>query len=186
MFLLILGGVAGFVVIAMCITIYNNLVGLNKQVDRSWANIETILQQRFDEIPQLVEVVEQYAAYEKNTLERVIKARSQYSSANNLDAKIESSNEMTSALRGLLALGEAYPDLKANQSFLHLQGRVSSLESNIADRREVFNETVTNFNTRLSQIPDVFFARLLGYVEKPLYHPPKEEMVRPSLKMKVG
>lgn len=186
MFLLIFVGVASLTVVVMGITVYNNLVSLKNQVERAWANIEVILKQRFDEIPQILEVVEQYASYERNTLERVISARNQYQHASGISEKMSSSNEMSLALKGLIALGEAYPDLKANQSFLQLQGRVSELESHIADRREAFNETVTNFNTRLEQIPDVFFARILGYSAKPMYRPPAEEMTRPSLKMKLG
>jgi LemA protein len=185
-FFAILACVFVVVAIAAGITIYNNLVSLKKQIDRTWTNIEILLKQRFDEIPQIIQVVEQYASYEQKTLQRVIEARNTYSQATNVDTKIQASNEMSMALKGLVALGEAYPDLKANQSFLQLQNRASELEGQIADRREVFNETVTNFNTRIEQIPDVFVARVLGYTEKPLYRPPAEEMTRPSLKLNVG
>jgi LemA protein len=182
----IFGAVAILICFFIAVTVYNNLVGLNKQIDRAWTNIEILLKQRFDEIPQIIQVVEQYAAYEQSTLQKVISARNNYAQAATVDSKIQASNEMTSSLRGLVALGEAYPDLKANQSFLQLQNRASESESQIADRREFFNETVTNFNTRIAQIPDMFFAQMLGYTEKALYHPPEAEMTRPSLKMNVG
>lgn len=174
------------VIVSMGVIIYNNLVSLKKQMERAWSNIEILLKQRFDEIPQLIQVVEQYASYEQKTLQRMIEARQTYSQAESLDSKIQASNEMSVALKGLVALGEAYPDLKANQSFLQLQNRASELESQIADRREFFNETVTNFNTRIEQIPDLFVARFLGYSEKTLYRPPEQELSRPSLKLSVG
>jgi LemA protein len=185
-----MGAAVFFVVLVIglmiAVTVYNNLVALARQTDRAWTNIEILLKQRFEEIPQIIEVVEQYAAYEQQTLQRVMEARKTYSQAETLDSKMQASNEMSLALKGVVALGESYPDLKANQSFLHLQNRVSELEGQIADRREFFNETVTNFNTRLVQVPDVFVARMMGYNEKPLYHPPPQEMERPSLKIKTA
>lgn len=186
MFVPVFVGVVALVVIFMGISVYNGLISQKNQIDRAWANIEVILKQRFDEIPQLIQVIEQYASYEQNTLKKVIEARNHYSSAQTMDTKIAASNEMSMALKGIVALGEAYPDLKANQSFVQLQSRVSELEGLIADRREFFNETVTNYNTRIAQIPDMFFANMLGYTEKPLYHPPESEMTRPSLKMNIG
>ncbi len=174
------------VLVFMGVSVYNGLVSLKNQIDRSWANIEVILKQRFDEIPQLVQVVEQYAAYEQNTLKKVIDARNRYLGASTTEQKVSAANSMTQAMSGLIALGEAYPELKANTSFVHLQSRVSELEGQIADRRENFNETVTNFNTRIQQIPDVFFARLLGYSQHSLYRVDASEQVRPSLKMNLG
>ncbi|MBS1971005.1 MAG: LemA family protein [Bdellovibrionales bacterium] len=186
MFAAVFAGIVVLVILFMGVSVYNGLVSQKNQMDRAWANIEVILKQRFDEIPQLIEVIEQYASYEQNTLKKVIEARNHYSAANSIDSKIAASNEMSMALKGIVALGEAYPDLKANQSFVQLQSRVSELEGLIADRREFFNETVTNFNTRIAQIPDMFFANMLGYTEKPMYHPPASETTRPSLKMNIG
>lgn len=170
----------------MGVGIYNGLVSLKNQIDRSWANVEVILKQRFDEIPQLVQVVEQYAGYEQSTLKKVIEARNTYMQAQTTEQKVSAANDMSKAFSGLLALGEAYPELKANTNFVHLQTRVSELENQIADRREQFNETVTNYNTRIQQIPDVFFARSLGYTSQSLYKVDASETVRPSLKMNLG
>ncbi|MFM6929530.1 MAG: LemA family protein [Bdellovibrio sp.] len=178
--------IIGLVILFMAVSVYNSLVSLKQQIDRAWANIEVVLKQRFDEIPQLIEVIEQYASYEQNTLKKVIEARNQFVSAKSMENKIAASNEMSLALQGIVALGEAYPELKANSSFVQLQGRISELEGLIADRREFFNETVTNYNTRIYQIPDMFFARMLGYSEKLLYRPPTSETTRPSLKMDIG
>jgi LemA protein len=183
MIFLVILFIVALVLLFMGVSIYNGLVSLKNQIDRSWANIEVILKQRFDEIPQLIQVVEQYAGYEQATLKKVIEARNTYNQATTTDQKVEAANLTSIAFKGLAALGESYPDLKANTNFIHLQGRVSDLESQLADRRENFNETVTNFNTRIQQIPDVFFARMLGYNQHSLFKVEAAETVRPSLKM---
>lgn len=170
----------------MMIGIYNNLVSLRNQVDRAWSNIDIILKQRFDEIPQLLELIEQYVKYEKSILERLIEARENYGQAKTVDAKISVSKALSSAFRGILALGEAYPELKSNNQFLQLQNRVSDLESQLSDRRELYNETVTNLNTRIAQIPDNFFAGMLGYQPLALYQVDAVEKTRPSLKVNTG
>ena len=186
MIVLIFVVLIGIVFAILSVNIYNGLVALNAQIDRAWANIDVILKQRFDEIPQLIQVIEQYAGYEQKTLQKIIEARNNYGKAQDINQKIQASNSLSSALGGIVALGEAYPDLKANQSFLQLQGRVSSLENQIADRREIFNEAVTNFNTRIQQFPDSIFAGILKYVPKNLYRPPANETAMPNLKMNIG
>jgi LemA protein len=172
---------AGLVV--MGIGIYNGLVRLKNQVQRAWANIDVILKQRFDEIPQLIQVIEQYANYEAGLIQKIAEARSHYGQSKTVDEKIQASNEMSMALKGIFAIGEAYPELKANQQFLQLQSRVSQIEGMIADRRESYNEAVTNFNTRIEQFPDVFAARILNYQAQSLYQVSEAEKVAPSLKM---
>jgi len=167
----------------MAVNIYNGLVSLRRQVERAWANIDVILKQRFDEIPQLIQVIEQYAGYESGILQKLAEARANYGQARNIDEKIEASQSMSFALKGIAAIGENYPELKANQNFTQLQGRVSQLESTIADRREIFNESVTNFNTRIDQFPDLFAARILGYKHQNLFQVLETERVAPSLKM---
>lgn len=186
MIFLILFFIVALILVFMSVSIYNGLVSLKNQIDRSWANIEVLLKQRFDEIPQLIQVVEQYAGYEQSTLKKIIEARNTYNQAQTTDQKVEAANLTSLAFKGVVALGEAYPDLKANTNFIHLQGRVSDLESQLSDRRENFNETVTNFNTRIEQIPDLFFARLLGYTQKTLFKVEASEQVRPSLKMNLN
>lgn len=186
MIFLILFVIVALVVLFMGISIYNNLVSLKNQIDRSWANVDVILKQRYDEIPQLVQVVEQYASYEQATLQKIIEARNIYNQAQTTEQKVNAANNISMAFKGLLALGEAYPNLKANTNFVHLQTRVSELENQITDRREHFNETVTNFNTRTHQIPDLFFANLLGYKPQSLYKVDSTELVKPNLKMNLG
>lgn len=163
--------------------VYNGLVRLRNQLERAWANIDVILKQRSDEIPNLVQVIEQYANYESGLLQKLAEARSQYGKAQNVGDKIKSANEMSLALSGVFAVGEAYPELKANQNFTELQKRISSLESTLADRREVYNETVANFNTRIDQFPDVIAARILNYQRQMMFQVTEAERQMPSLKM---
>lgn len=182
---LVFVGVIGFIAVGYLISVYNGLVFLKNQVDRAWANIDVILKQRHDEIPQLLSVCEQYAQYERSTIDRVASARKEYAQARTLDDKIHAAGEMSLALQGVLAIGEAYPELKSSEQFVHLQTRISGLEAELSDRRELFNETVTNFNTRIQQIPDVFVAGPLGYQALPLYQVAEYEKQRPDIRMKL-
>ncbi len=171
------------VLLFMSINIYNGLVELKNQLERSWANIDVILKQRSDEIPMLVQIIEQYTNYEAGLLQKLADSRTRYGTARSTDEKINSSLELGQALSGILAIGEAYPELKANQDFIKLQERISGLESTLADRRELYNETVTNFNTRLEQFPDVIAARLLNYRKQLMFKITAEERQKPNLKM---
>lgn len=148
------------------VILYNNLVSLKHNVSRAWANIDVLLKQRHDELPKLVEVCKQYMGYEQETLEKVIQARSQVQSARESgDMKSLGNAETTLrlGLGNLFALAEAYPELKANESFQHLQSRISGLENAIADRREFYNESVNNNNVRIEQFPDVLIARAMNF-----------------------
>ncbi len=165
------------------LNVYNGLVALRSQLERAWSNIDVILKQRFDEIPQLIQVIEQYAGYEAGVISKLSEARTRYGQASSVAEKIKASQELSVALSGVLAVGEAYPDLKANVNFAQLQSRISQLESTIADRRESYNETVANFNTRIDQIPDVFVARFLNYQRQEMFKVAEIEKQAPSLKM---
>jgi LemA protein len=168
---------------AMAINIYNGLIGLRNQLERAWSNIDVVLKQRFEEIPQLIQVIEQYAGYESELLKNLAEARNNYGKARNVSEKIEASREMSFALQGVIAIGEAYPELKANEYFVQLQTRVSALENMISDRRESYNEAVANFNTRIDQFPDVFAARILNYQRQDMFQATEAERQAPSLKM---
>lgn len=165
--LLVLAAILGLVI--YFVMIYNGLITVKNEIDRAWANIDVLLKQRFDEIPKLISAVEGYMQYERQTLDKVIQARTKYVSANTVGEKAQANSEMTGALRGLFALAENYPNLKANENFVHLQTRISGLEENIADRRESYNAAVNNYNIRLEQIPDVFVARMLAYQRRELF-----------------
>ncbi len=181
--LLIFLGVIFCGLAVMAVNAYNGLVSLRSQLERAWSNIDVILKQRFEEIPQLIQVIEQYAGYESGLLKSLAEARNGYGRAQNVGEKIKASQDMSLALQGVVAIGEAYPALKANENFNQLQSRISSLENMISDRRESYNEAVANFNTRIEQFPDVFAARLLNYSRQDMFKATELERKAPPLKM---
>lgn len=157
--LLILLAVAG--VFLYVVILYNELVRLRNDNDRAWANIDVLLKQRHDEIPNLVEAVKGYLEHEQRVLLAVTQARAASMNAATVSQKAQADLVVTGALRGLFAVAENYPQLKANENFLKLQNRISDLEERIADRREFFNDDVNTYNTRIRQIPEVWLARLI-------------------------
>ncbi len=144
------------------LTIYNALVALKNNIGRSWANIDVLLKQRHDELPKLVKVCEGYMQHERAIFDKLSEARGALLQARTVPERAEAEGLLTRALGQVFAVAEAYPDLKANQSFLQLQARISEIENQIADRREFYNDTVTVFNTRIQQIPDVIVANWLS------------------------
>jgi len=148
------------------VMVYNQLVQIKHNVSKAWANIDVLLKQRHDELPKLVETCRQYMKFEQNTLTRVMQARSNVSEARaqrNIGALGHAEGELRGAVGRLFAVAEAYPDLKTNQTFLHLQGRISGLENGIADRREFYNESVNVNNVRIEQFPDSMVAALFSF-----------------------
>jgi LemA protein len=155
-----------FVVVVYFILIYNNLVTLKHNVSKAWANVDVLLKQRHDELPKLVETCKQYMNYEKDALEAIINARSAVSAArekSDIKALGAAETQMRLGLGNLFALAEDYPELKANESFQHLQSRITGLEHDIADRREFYNDSVNIKNIRIEQFPDVVVARSMGF-----------------------
>lgn len=145
---------------------YNNLVNLKHSVSKAWANIDVLLKQRHDEIPKLVETCKQYMKFEQSTLEKVMQARAQVSSARearDVSALGKAEGALRAGLGSLFAVAEAYPELKSNEQFLHLHARISNLENAIADRREFYNESVNINNVRVEQFPDNVVAGLFGF-----------------------
>ena len=169
-FLLFVVGVAVYVVI-----LYNELVRLRNDNDRAWANIDVLLKQRHDEIPNLVETVKGYMQHEQQTLLAVTQARAASMNAASIGQKAQADAMMTGALRGLFAVAENYPQLKANDNFLKLQARISELEDRIADRREFFNDDVNTYNTRIGQIPDVFLASFMSLKPRSMFQVADED-----------
>jgi len=149
--------------------LYNQLVSVKINVDKAWSNIDVLLKQRYDEIPKLVKVCEGYMKYERETLEKITQARTQFMSARTPGEVAKADSSMAGALKSLFAVSENYPDLKANANFKQLQERVSYLENQIADRREFYNDSVAIFNTRIKQLPDMFLAGFMGYAALEMY-----------------
>ena len=163
-FLLFVVGVLVYVVI-----LYNELVRLRNDNDRAWANIDVLLKQRHDEIPNLVETVKGYMQHEQQTLLAVTQARAASMNAASIGQKAQADAMITGALRGLFAVAENYPQLRANENFLKLQNRITELEERIADRREFFNDDVNTYNTRIGQIPDVFIASMMSLKPRQMF-----------------
>lgn len=154
------------VIVIWAIIMYNGLVVLKHNVSQAWSNIDVLLKQRHDELPKLVETAKQYMQYEQETLEKVMRARSAVRGAQergDMDALGMAEGQLRAGLMDFYAVAEAYPDLKANTSFQHLQQRISGLENMIADRREFYNASVNINNVRIEQFPDVLIAQLFRF-----------------------
>jgi len=154
------------VVILYYIAIYNGLIQLLHDIDKSWADIDVLLKQRHDEIPNLVKVCEGYMRYERETLEKVTAARAACIRAQGIEESGRKERELSGALKDLFVLAEGYPELKVNERFLKLGERISYLEGEITDRREFYNDSVNNYNIRISRIPDLWVARGISVAVK--------------------
>ena len=168
--LFVIAGAIGYLVM-----LYNGLIAVKNNVDKAWANIDVLLKQRHDEIPNLLEVCKGYMKYEGDTFERVTKARNLYSQAQSVDQKVEASTALSGAVGRLLATAENYPDLKANNNFMQLQNRISELESQIADRREFYNDSVNVFNTRIQEMPDALLAGPMNLHSRAMFQVAEED-----------
>ena len=164
---IILGVVALLVVFG--IVQYNKLVRLNVAVDEGFAQIEVQLQRRGDLIPNLVETVKGYASHEKETFEKVVQARAQATAAQGVAAVAEADGMLTQALRGLLAVAEAYPDLKSSTNFLQLQEELATTENKVSFARQFYNDTVRSLNTAVKTIPSSLFVGLAKVGEREFY-----------------
>lgn len=153
------------------IGMYNSFVKLRIKIDNSWSDINVFLKKRYDLIPNLVNTVKGYAAHESQTLERVIQARNAAAAVPPGDVeKVAQANEVLGgALRGLLAVAESYPDLKANQNFLQLQQALQDIEGELANSRRYYNATVRDYNTSIQQFPGVIIANMTGFQRREFF-----------------
>jgi LemA protein len=142
---------------------YNGLIQLRQQVKNAWSQIDVQLKRRYDLIPNLVEVVKDYMSYEQETLQKVIQARNQAIAAQGPVQKGPAEENLTQAVRGLFALFENYPDLKANQNVGQLQEELTSTENKISFARQFYNDTVMRYNTRIQQFPMNLVAGMFGF-----------------------
>jgi len=148
---------------------YNRLVSMRQEVRESWSAIETELRRRFDLIPNLVETVKGYAGHERETLDAVIKARNAANFSGPIEAQVNSQNALTQALGRLIALSEAYPQLKANENFNQLQRELSDTESRISSARRFYNANVKELNTACESFPTLLIARGFGFHPQPYF-----------------
>lgn len=148
---------------------YNTLVVLKNRIDAAWGQIDVQLKRRYDLIPNLVETVKGYASHEKETFERVIKARNAGMSAGNVKDQAEAENMLTGALKSIFALAEAYPQLKANENFKLLQEELAGTESKIAYARQHYNDMVMLYNTKIQQFPASIVAGASGFNQRDFF-----------------
>lgn len=165
------------------IMIFNGLVMLKNDAKKAWSDIDVMLKQRYDELPNVIATVQGYAKHEADVFERVTKARTEYMQAKDIHDKIVAEQDLAGPLKSLFAVAEGYPDLKANQNFLRLQDRISSIETEIADRRELYNASVSIFNTRLESIPDVVVAKMLMLKKMEFYRVSAAETMKPDVSL---
>lgn len=140
------------------IGIYNSIISMRNRIDNAWSQIDVQLRKRYDLIPNLVETVKGYAAHEKDTLQKVIQARSMGIEAKTVDEQAKAENMITSTLKSLFAVAEQYPNLKADQHFTRLMEQLNGIESNIAYARQFYNDSVYQYNTKIQTFPGNTFA----------------------------
>ncbi|MDP8169800.1 LemA family protein [Pasteurella skyensis] len=162
--------------INIVVSTYNKLVMLNNNTDKTFKNIDILLKQRADEIPNLIKVVKEFQNHESDLLTKLTKLRTDFLQANTVKDKVEISNEMNKQLKTLFAVSENYPDLKSNENFLLLQNRVSQIEDAIADRRELYNESVNMYNIGIAEFPNVLLAKPMGYNKKEFFNITEQEI----------
>lgn len=174
--LLILAGILVVLALLM-ITVYNRFVKNRNLVNDAWSNIDVALKRRYDLIPNLVETVKGYAAHEKDTFEKVIQARNQAMAvpSGDINTQIKAENQLQQTLRSLFALGEAYPDLKANTNFLQLQDKLNEIEENLERSRRYYNGTVRENNTYGESFPGVLLAGIFNYKHFDFFETTEEE-----------
>jgi LemA protein len=161
-------GIVVVVVLGLVWT-FNRLVTLRTRVDNGWSQIDVQLRRRADLIPNLVETVKGYAAHERELFEQVTEARARSLGASGVTEQADAENQVTAGLRQLLAVVEAYPDLKANQNFLALQEELIGTESKIAYARQFYNDQVMRLNTLIQSFPSSVVARAFGFDERPFF-----------------
>ena len=165
---------------------YNDVVALRQRIDKAWANIDVALKQRWDELPNLVEAVRDVMAFEQEVVTEVARLRSAYSPSAPIPAQAATSEATTSAVRQLFAVVERYPQLRSQTNVLDLQDEIERLEGVIADRRELYNDQVYRYNTRISQVPALYLAGVFGWQARPFFATEPAETARPDATLAVG
>lgn len=157
------------------IRIYNKLVLLKNNYEKAFRNIDVILMQRADEVPELVKIVSKFMEHETTMLNSLTRLRTDFLNAKTVGEKIENSNEFSKTMKNLFAVSENYPILASNSNFLELQKRVSQMEDKIADRREFFNDSINLYNIGIEEFPNFILAKIIGYKTQSLFDVTPEE-----------
>ena len=167
------------------IGLYNSLVTLRMQVQNAWSQIDVQLQRRFDLIPNFVETVKGYVTHEKETLEKIKALRTSWANATTVQDKADLDNQLSASLKTIMAVSENYPDLKANENFMQLSEELRNTENKIAFSRQYYNDTTTNYNTKLQVFPSNIIANMFGFKPSDLFKTENEE-ARKNVKVDFG
>lgn len=170
------------ILIIMIISKYNNLIKARNRVKNAWAQIDVQLQKRFDLIPNLIEIVKGAAKYESETFEKIVQARTNYKSLENIDEKIKVVEQTDKLFNRINALHEAYPELKANAGYLKFMDSLSTIEEQISVSRMFYNDTVNNYNDKIMMFPNNIVAAIFGFKESTLFN--VNEDVRKNIEVK--
>ena len=163
------------VLIIIFVVMYNGFIRLKNNCDKAFATMDVYLKKRYDLIPNLVETVKGYAAHEKETLERVVAARNMAQGASTPEEKAAGESMLQGTLKSLFAVAESYPDLKANQNFMDLQGQLKAVEEDIANSRKYYNAVVKQFNTKCEVFPSNLIAGIFHFEKKPMFEVEAQE-----------
>ncbi len=178
--------VLALIVLFVAVSTYNAIVALRNRIDKAWANIDVALKQRHDQLPNLVSAVRGVMAFEREVLEEVTQARAAYRSSDPVPAQAATSEATTQAVRHLFAVVERYPEVKSAANVAALQAEIARLEDIIADRRELYNDQVFRFNTRIAQVPANLLAGLVGWKPQPFFAADDAERAKPAVELGAG
>ena len=170
----IIGGIIAVLAIWF-ISAYNGFIKLKNMIEEAFSTMDVYMKKRYDLIPNIVETVKGYAKHESETFEKVVAARNMAQNATTAEGKIEGENALNQTLKNLFALAESYPELKANQNFLDLQGQLQSIEGEIANSRKYYNAVVKDYNTKRETFPSTIIASMFHFEKKPMFDIAAEE-----------
>jgi LemA protein len=176
----LVAAIVGFIVL----TSYNAVVALRQRIDKAWANIDVVLKQRHDQLPNLVSAVRGLMAYEQGVLTRVTELRAAYTPNAPIPAQAATSEATSAAVRSLFAVVERYPDIKSQANVLDLQDQIERLEAMIADRRELYNDQVYRYNTAIRQFPGVVLAPVFGWRPREFFAADPADALRPDIDLR--
>ncbi len=171
------------ILLLLVFSTYNSLVKLNNRVEEAFSTMDVYLKKRWDLIPNIVETVKGYAKHERETLEEVINLRNNSYDKMNINDKVDVNNKISQGITKLMAIAEAYPDLKANENFKDLSNQLTKVEDDIANARKYYNGTVRNFNDKVQMFPSNIVAGMLGYKTKNMFEASENE--RENIKIKL-
>ena len=173
-------GLVLVIVLFLVITAYNDVMALQRRIDKAWANIEVILKQRHDQLPALVAAVKGLMAFEQDVLTEVTRARAAYAPTDTIPHQAATSDQTSSAVRSLLVTVERYPDIKAAGNVADLQAEIERIEGMLADRRELYNDQVYRYDTRIAQVPTSWLAAVFRWRPRAYFRADPGDAERPD------